>query len=104
MSSPLIITGMHRSGTSFVTELFQSAGLHIGDHLFPADAGNPRGYFEDQEILTLQREMLAKACPAGVPGWPDWGWTEAEQLDEAKFTTHALGMGELVRSRSHHAI
>ena len=78
MSQALIITGMHRSGTSFVAELFKSAGLHIGERLFPGDVGNPRGYFEDEDILTLQRTMLAKACPPGVTGWPDWGWTEAE--------------------------
>ncbi len=104
MSQPLIITGMHRSGTSFVAELFQSAGLHIGERLFPGDGGNPRGYFEDDEFLTLQRTMLAGACPTGVPGWPDWGWTEAEALDEQRWERHVPAMRALCHARSMHAI
>ncbi len=102
MSRPLIITGMHRSGTSFVAELFQSAGLHIGERLFPGDAGNPRGYFEDDAFLSLQREMLAKACPPGVPGWPDWGWTKTEALDEPSWEAYGPAMQALAASRAEH--
>ncbi len=101
MSQALIITGMHRSGTSFVAELCQSAGLPIGERLFPGDAGNPRGYFEDEDILTLQRTMLAKACPPGVTGWPDWGWTMAETLDEGMWDADEPAMRALVRQRAH---
>lgn len=101
MSQALIITGMHRSGTSFVAELCQSAGLPIGERLFPGDAGNPRGYFEDEDILTLQRTMLAKACPPGVAGWPDWGWTEAEALDEGAWAGDEAAMRALARQRAH---
>jgi hypothetical protein len=104
MSQPLIITGMHRSGTSFVAELFQSAGLHIGERLFPGDGGNPRGYFEDDEFLNIQRTMLAKACPTGVPGWPDWGWTEAEALDERVLATCIPAMQALAASRAEHPL
>lgn len=104
MGQPLIITGMHRSGTSFVAELFQSAGLHIGERLFPGDVGNPRGYFEDDEFLILQRGMLAEACPTGVPGWPDWGWTEAEALDERVLATSIPAMQALAASRSEHPL
>lgn len=101
MGQALIITGMHRSGTSFVAELFRSAGLPIGERLFPGDAGNPRGYFEDEDILTLQRAMLAKACPPGVTGWPDWGWTEAETLDERAWAADEPAMRALADQRAH---
>jgi hypothetical protein len=99
MNQALIITGMHRSGTSFVAELFKSAGLHIGERLFPGDTGNPRGYFEDEDILILQRTMLAKACPAGTVGWPDWGWTDAETLDESVWANDEPAMRALAKER-----
>ena len=104
MSQTLIITGMHRSGTSFVAELFKSAGLHIGETLLKGDVGNPRGYFEDEDFLTLQRNMLAKACPSGVVGWTDWGWTETEELNEAVWVEDEPAMRALVKSRERHKI
>lgn len=104
MSQTLIVTGMHRSGTSFVAELFKSAGVHIGDRLFPGDIGNPRGYFEDEDILTLQRNMLAKACPPGVVGWPDWGWTETEELNESLWAADAATMKDLAAKRNKHKL
>lgn len=95
---------MHRSGTSFVAELFKSAGLHIGERLFPGDAGNPRGYFEDEDILTLQRTMLAKACPSGIVGWPDWGWTEAETLDERSWASDEAAMRAIAKQHEKHKL
>jgi hypothetical protein len=50
---------MHRSGTSCVAELFASAGLALGDNLLEADARNPRGYFEDREIVDFHRKLLS---------------------------------------------
>lgn len=104
MSQVLIITGMHRSGTSFVAELFKSAGLHIGEKLFPGDVGNPRGYFEDEDILTLQRNMLIKACTPNLIGWPDWGWTETEELDESMWAEEEPAMRSLAKQRERHKV
>ena len=100
MAHPLIITGMHRSGTSFAAELLQACGLPIGERLFPGDAGNPRGYFEDEDFLTLQRRMLQEACTPGVAGWPDWGWTEGERLDTGAWERHLPEMRALVAQRA----
>lgn len=55
---PLIITGMHRSGTSLTAGYLHACGLHLGDDLLPADFGNPRGYYEDTEILEFHRSIL----------------------------------------------
>lgn len=55
---PLIICGMHRSGTSYVASLVAGAGVHLGDALLEASPGNPRGHFEDVGILEFHRQAL----------------------------------------------
>ncbi|NJK60916.1 MAG: hypothetical protein HC918_12650, partial [Oscillatoriales cyanobacterium SM2_1_8] len=79
--SPLVVAGMHRSGTSLTASLLQTLGTHLGQTLVAADRHNPKGYFEDLDFVTLQRQMLTAACPVDDGGWPDWGWTEHEQFD-----------------------
>ncbi|MEO0306987.1 MAG: sulfotransferase [Gloeomargarita sp. GMQP_bins_120] len=53
-----IIAGMHRSGTSYLAALLQSAGVHIGAKLLKPDRGNPRGYFENTEFLEFHMTIL----------------------------------------------
>lgn len=57
---PLIVTGMHRSGTSFAASLLQSAGVCMGDRLMPAAPDNPAGFFEDLDFVEFHREVLAE--------------------------------------------
>ena len=54
----LVITGMHRSGTSLVASLLQRAGVDIGSDLVEPNAGNPRGYFEDRHFLRFHEGLL----------------------------------------------
>ena len=56
--SIIIITGMHRSGTSLVAGILRTAGLHIGDKLLGPDDFNPRGFFEDKDFVNLQENIL----------------------------------------------
>jgi hypothetical protein len=58
MSQVLVITGMVRSGTSLVSSLLQSAGVHIGDQLLPPYPDNPRGYFEDVDFYEFHERLL----------------------------------------------
>ena len=58
MSRAIIVTGMHRSGTSLVTSLLQNAGMHIGDNLIAANVANPRGYFEDVDFYEYHESLL----------------------------------------------
>ncbi|HXT21102.1 MAG TPA: hypothetical protein VN923_10150 [Thermoanaerobaculia bacterium] len=61
LTSPLVICGMHRSGTSLAASAFGRAGLALGSRLNGAGAGNPRGHFEDLDVWRLHEEMLAAA-------------------------------------------
>jgi len=56
----LVITGMHRSGTSLVASYLERAGLDIGGELLGPDVGNPKGYFEDARMHDIHLEMLRR--------------------------------------------
>lgn len=58
MGTPLIITGMHRSGTSLLANLLQEAGVAIGQELEAASPFNAKGHFEDVEFMELHRDAL----------------------------------------------
>ena len=100
MNRCVIITGMHRSGTSFLASFLREAGVDIGSDLFPADFYNPRGYFEDNEFLELDTEILHSCCPSGAIGFRDWGWPENEHLDRSRLGEFAGRAAALVARRS----
>jgi hypothetical protein len=60
-SKVLIVTGMHRSGTSLVANYLAKSGVHMGSELIPADVGNPHGYYEDAVIHDFHRRLMRKA-------------------------------------------
>jgi hypothetical protein len=57
-STVVIITGMHRSGTSLVSSLFYSAGLNVGINLLGETESNPLGHYEDLDFINLQDNFL----------------------------------------------
>lgn len=56
----VIITGMHRSGTSMVAGLLNHCGLYLGKNLLGPKADNPKGFFEDREFLRLNIQLIAR--------------------------------------------
>jgi GT2 family glycosyltransferase len=79
--SPIVVAGMHRSGTSYLASVLAAGGVAMGKRLVEADANNPRGYFEDKEFLAVNRELML-SCTEDEAGHRDWGWTETEAWDE----------------------
>ena len=71
------VTGMHRSGTSFVAGALRFLGVSLGDpeRMLRPGPDNPRGYFEVQSIMQLDDELLAHLGgawdqpPVLDPGW-----------------------------------
>jgi hypothetical protein len=57
-SHSLIITGMHRSATSFAANWLGACGLDIGSELAGATASNKLGQFEDKDILEFHEALL----------------------------------------------
>jgi hypothetical protein len=65
---PVVVVGMHRSGTSLTASILGSAGLHLGEHLMPAARGNSAGHFEDVEFVSFHSDVL------GAMGHHPDGW------------------------------
>jgi hypothetical protein len=56
----VVVLGMHRSGTSALTRGLSCCGIDLGDNLLmPAKDNNPKGFFEDADINSLNVEILA---------------------------------------------
>lgn len=60
MSKVLVIAGMHRSGTSLVTQWLSRCGLFVGNRLAGPEIGNMDGLFEDVEFQQLHKQFLRK--------------------------------------------
>ena len=58
--SPILIAGMHRSGTSLVSQLLHREGLSLGppDRLLPPGDGNPNGFWENKDMDAVTEEVL----------------------------------------------
>lgn len=68
MSRQLVITGMHRSGTSLLAQIAARAGVSMGSSLMGESKGNRHGHFEDLELVHLQEGWLeSRGWSALVP-------------------------------------
>ena len=57
-SQPVLILGMHRSGTSYLASRLAAFGLQLGTNLVGPQKGNERGHFEDVDILAFHESLL----------------------------------------------
>lgn len=62
-----LVLGMHRSGTSAVSQLLSLAGCDLPRNLMPGDDHNAQGYFEPWKIALFDDERLRAAGAA----WDD---------------------------------
>ncbi len=58
MNNVLIIAGMHRSGTSLISNWLNSCGLNLGETLLGAGIGNAEGHFEDIDFFRYHEDTL----------------------------------------------
>jgi hypothetical protein len=59
----VIILGSGRSGTSMVTGTLSQAGYFMGENLWPTRDANPKGFFEDVEINSINEDLLEPLVP-----------------------------------------
>lgn len=59
-SKCLIITGMHRSGTSLTASYLNMCGVNIGENLLKPFTDNVKGYYEDIDFLKFHKRIFKK--------------------------------------------
>jgi len=105
-SRVVCIAGMHRSGTSLVANLLQTAGVDLGNPqcLMPPRPDNPDGFFEHLEFVRLNDEVLdalggAWDCPPESVdavevqrGLPDL-LSQGQELVESVFSPSSVARG-----------
>jgi O-antigen biosynthesis protein len=74
-SQPVIIAGMHRSGTSLTASILQAVGVNIGHNLLGASEGNIKGHFEDLDFYSLHQRILISQ------GFSSEGWIGMSKVD-----------------------
>lgn len=67
----VLVLGMHRSGTSAVTAALQYLGFELGSTLIAPNAENPKGFFENEEIVQFNDHVLRSLNLA----WDSVGFT-----------------------------
>ena len=55
----VVVLGTHRSGTSAVMRGLNVLGVELGDRLLGAGPDNPRGFWEDEDIVALNERLLS---------------------------------------------
>lgn len=103
MTRFVVVTGMHRSGTSLVSRIVNLLGVSLGppSGLMEAKPDNPAGFWENKSITQFNDDLLA----ALGGRWDDPpvledGWEEAESLtplvdDARRLLDRLFGSAEL---------
>ncbi|MDB5419389.1 MAG: hypothetical protein JWP50_2808 [Phenylobacterium sp.] len=88
-----LVLGMHRSGTSAVTQLLGLAGAQLPAHVMAGDEHNAKGYFEPWRIALFNDERLRASGGAwdDVFGFP---FRPLPRRDERKWLTRAEALFE----------
>lgn len=78
-----VILGSGRSGTSMLAGTLHGCGYYMGEQLLPPSEDNPKGFFEDREVNSINEALLASVTPRCPPGTRQssraagetcWGW------------------------------
>jgi hypothetical protein len=96
----VVVTGMHRTGTSMIAKMLRLGGLWLGDDEDMIDAApdNPEGFFEHAQLVRLNDELL-EAVGGAWDHPPRVGPIAADDPRVARLAETAQGViAELSRS------
>jgi GT2 family glycosyltransferase len=58
-STAILVLGMHRSGTSALSGVLHHLGVALGGNMMPPTTDNPRGYWEQADIVGIHNTAMA---------------------------------------------
>lgn len=90
----LLVLGPHRSGTSLTTRMLECLGAENSQKQWPPHADNPRGFFEDADILTFNESQL---LPRLGLEWHSIGFVDWSQLSKTDRSRLGLQALEIIR-------
>ena len=64
----IVVLGMHRSGTSAFTRIFNLLGADLPKNLLPPSQTNETGYWEAADLMGIHDNILS----SGGSSWDDW--------------------------------
>lgn len=98
-----LVLGMHRSGTSAVTQLLALAGARLPANVMPGDEHNAKGYFEPWKIAIFNDERLRAAGSA----WDDpfaFPFRPLPSEDEAAWRKRGIALFDEEFGRARHPL
>lgn len=96
-----IVTGMDRSGTSWVASAMQASGVFMGERLYKAGRGNPFGHFEDEDFLQFHIDLLKEV---NYEGLHKYGFVDAPPREICISEEYIQRALKLVESRSEYKL
>ncbi|NDY57944.1 hypothetical protein G3N56_14505, partial [Desulfovibrio sulfodismutans] len=83
--NPLMVLGMHRSGTSVLAGCLHILGIELGTDMMPANARNEIGYWENENLMTIHEVLLRQlGCSWDMVGSLPADWLESAAGQKAK--------------------
>ena len=81
---PVIVTGMHRSGTSAVARVVNLLGVDLGpeEDLMEAKPDNPEGFWENRHIVQIDDDLLAVLGGRWDEPPLTYGWERQAGIDD----------------------
>lgn len=80
LDTPILVVGAPRSGTSLLTGILEQCGAWLGTTV-PGNEPNPNGYFENELLRDLNKQVLADL------GWDPLGVDPLPQSNPPEFST-----------------
>ncbi len=71
-----VVLGMSRTGTSAITRSLQAMGVTLGGQLIEPDSRNPKGFYEDRDILYKINRGISRAI--------DNQWLRVDSLETSR--------------------
>ena len=88
----LLVLGMHRSGTSVVTQLLSIAGAKLPDDLLGANPGNEFGHFEPKWMIERDDRLLQDLGNS----WDEWSRIDLDAAPREVVRAYVADLGNFV--------
>lgn len=89
----ICVLGMHRSGSSLIARILNLLGVYLGpeEHLVKPREDNPKGFWEHQQIVDLNDEILMR-LGGNLYDPPEFraGWEYSAQFEDLRHRAQAI--------------